>query len=136
MEEDPEDKRITYPSAHFVVLRRRLLLVAEIIWRESKCLAALEFEPLLRRVYAFTSFCVRPERPLVLHERLPQLQQLGVLLGVDPPQVLHMLDHHLHCFTDAALLKVRRVNSGESHNSPGCGASVEEERVHVNSPTW
>lgn len=54
-----------------------------------------------------TSFCVRSERSLVLHERLPQLQQLGVLLGVDPPQVLHMLDHHLHRFTDATLLAVR-----------------------------
>lgn len=77
-------------------------------------MAALDVEPLLLRVYTFTSFCVRAERPLVLHERLPQLQQLGVLLGVDPPQVLHVLDHHLHCFTDAALLRVRRVNSGES----------------------
>lgn len=69
---------------------------------------------------------MRPERPLVLHERLPQLQQLGVLLGVDPPQVLHMLDHHLHCFTDAALLKVRGVSSGESHNRRGGGKGACE----------
>lgn len=53
------------------------------------------------------SFRVRAERALVLHLCLPQVQQLGVLLGVHPPQVLHVLDHHLHRLADAVLLQGR-----------------------------
>lgn len=55
----------------------------------------------------YTSFCVWSERSLVLHERLSELQQLSVLLGVHPPQVLHVLDHHLHGFADTVLLMVQ-----------------------------
>lgn len=55
---------------------------------------------------------MRAERALVLHERLPQLQQLGVLLGVHPPQVLHVLDHHLHRLADAVLLQEERERWG------------------------
>lgn len=42
--------------------------------------------------------------PLTLRKRLSELQQLGVLLGVRPLQVLHVLDHYLHGFTDTILL--------------------------------
>lgn len=50
---------------------------------------------------------MRAKRALVLHECLPQLQQLSVLLGVHPPQVLDVLDHHLHRLADAVLLQGR-----------------------------
>lgn len=64
---------------------------------------------------------MRAERALVLHERLPQLQQLSVLLGVHPPQVLHVLDHHLHRLADAVLLQEGRGEGVGLGVSGGCG---------------
>lgn len=48
-----------------------------------------------------------PKGPLIRHEVLSELQQLCMLLGVHPPQVLHMLNHHLHCFTHSGLLHMQ-----------------------------
>ncbi len=48
-----------------------------------------------------------PKGPLIRHEVLSELQQLCMLLGVHPPQVLHMLNHHLHRFTHSGLLHMQ-----------------------------
>lgn len=58
-----------------------------------------------------TSFSLRSKRSLVLHECLSQFQQLSVLLGVHPPQVLHMLDHHLHSLTNTTLLTFKYIKT-------------------------
>ena len=52
-----------------------------------------------------TSVGVGSKRPLVLHHGLSELQQLSVFFSVHPPQVVHVLDHHLHRLPYTTLLE-------------------------------
>lgn len=65
---------------------------------------------------SITSFILGPKGPLVRRKVLPKLQQLRMFLGVHPPQVLHMLNHHLHGFTHPAFLQYTQQTWGQQES--------------------